>query len=54
VKLYIQQEPLQSADAGGPRDGPQIRNIAFEKVCNKGLTFKASRTLKVITVAAIG
>ena len=29
-----------SADAKGPRDAPQIRNIALEKVCNRGRTFK--------------
>jgi len=29
-----------SADAKGPRYVPQIQNIAFEKVCNSGMTFK--------------
>ena len=34
-----------SADAEGPRDAPQIRNIALEKACNRGMTY--SRTLVI-------
>jgi len=29
-----------SADAEGPRDAPQIQNIALEKTCNREMTFK--------------
>ena len=29
-----------SAEAEGPRDAPQIRNITLEKACNRGMTFK--------------
>jgi len=27
-----------SANADGPHDMPQIRNIALEKLCNRGMT----------------
>jgi len=32
-----------STDAAGPRDAPQIRNIALEKVRNRGMTVRISR-----------
>jgi len=40
-KLF--NESKSSADAEGPRDAPQIRNIALEKACNRGITFKQWR-----------
>jgi len=43
-KNYKRKKKLKttrsSADAEGPRDAPQIRNIAHEKVCNRRMTFK--------------
>ena len=39
-----------SAYAKGPRDVPQIRNIALEKTCNNGMTFKDTED----AIAAIG
>jgi len=39
-----------SADAEGPRNASQIRNVALEKACNREWP---SMTLKVITTAAI-
>ena len=47
---HVPKQTRSSANAEGPRDAPQIRNIALEKACNRGMTFK---TLKIITVAAI-
>jgi len=28
-----------TTDAEGPHDVPQVRNIALEKACNRGMTF---------------
>ena len=33
-------EETSSANAEGPRDAPQTRNIALGKVCHGGMTFK--------------
>jgi len=38
------------ADTEGPCDVPQVRNIAHEKACNRGMTFKDTQA---ITIAAI-
>ena len=34
------EKTRSSADAEGPRDAPQIRNIALAKACNRWMTFK--------------
>ena len=33
-----------SADTEGPRDAPQIRNIALEKACSRRMTFKDTQS----------
>ena len=50
IAYSMGQITRSSTGAKGPRDAPQIRNIAFEKACSWEWH---SRTFKVITVAAI-
>jgi len=39
LAIPMQQHATSSADAEEPRDAPQVRNIAFENACNRGMTF---------------
>jgi len=40
IAYSMGQITRSSTGAKGPRDAPQIRNIAFEKACSWGMTFK--------------
>jgi len=42
----IRVNTRSSVDAEGPRDAPQIRNIALEKACNSGITFNDTHSLQ--------
>jgi len=37
-----------SADAEGLHDTPQIQNITLKKACNRGMTFKDSRSSQLL------
>ena len=51
--IHLQAYTRSSADAEGQRDAPQIRNIALEKACNKGMTFKDTQGRYSIHLAVL-